>query len=71
MASVMTMTHNYLLIHDAGQERPLGWIKLAYGNDGGDVIRDYTVNLEELLRGAEQLADEMDPWTLPGPGPGL
>lgn len=34
-----------------------GWIDFVYGNDGVDVISDYTVNLEEVLKPARDLAD--------------
>lgn len=27
----------------------IGWVYLVYGNDGWDVISDYTVNLESLI----------------------
>lgn len=34
----------------------MGWIYCVYGNDGYDVISDYTTNLEELLKGAHAIA---------------
>jgi hypothetical protein len=34
-----------------------GWVRLVYGNDGFDVISDYTTNLETVLAGANKLAD--------------
>jgi pyoverdine/dityrosine biosynthesis protein Dit1 len=34
-----------------------GWVRLIYGNDGWDVISDYSTNLESLMRGAAALAD--------------
>ncbi len=27
----------------------LGWVYLVYGNDGYDVVNDYTTNLDELF----------------------
>jgi hypothetical protein len=33
-----------------------GWVFVVLGNDGWDVISDYTTNLEELLSGANELA---------------
>lgn len=36
-----------------------GWIKLIYGNDGWDVISDYTTNLEELLKPVNEFADKI------------
>jgi hypothetical protein len=34
-----------------------GWVAFIYGNDGHDVIHDYSTNLEDVLKGAEELAD--------------
>ncbi len=33
-----------------------GWVYFVFGNGGWDVISDYTVNLEKLLEGAEEVA---------------
>jgi hypothetical protein len=51
----------YLLVHEAGSNRfeHLGWIEFIYGNDGHDLIANYTNNLEPLLAGAEALADRI------------
>lgn len=46
-----------LFVHREGQERPFAWIFLVYGNDGWDVVSDYTTNLEDDLKGATALAD--------------
>lgn len=35
-----------------------GWVYLVYGNDGYDVISDYSVKLESLVKGANELADK-------------
>lgn len=35
-----------------------GWVYIVLGNDGWDVISDYTVNLEPLLAGANALAEK-------------
>ncbi len=37
----------------------LAWVHLVYGNDGHDVINDYTVNLEPVLIEANALADRL------------
>lgn len=39
--------------------RPNAWVYLVYGNDGWDVISDYTVNLEAHLTEAIALADKL------------
>lgn len=36
----------------------IGWVKLVFGNDGWDVISDYTTNLEKYMDGASRLADK-------------
>lgn len=36
----------------------LGRVWLVYGNDGWDVISDYTVNLEHIMEGANKLSDK-------------
>ena len=35
----------------------VGWVCFMYGNDGPDVIHDYTVNLEPFLTEANKLAE--------------
>lgn len=37
----------------------VGWVRFVYGNDGYDVISDYTTNLEAVLKPANDLAEEM------------
>jgi len=37
-----------------------GWVMCVYGNDGTDVISDYTTNLEELLSKANNLAESIE-----------
>jgi hypothetical protein len=34
-----------------------GWVHLVYGNDGWDVISDYTTNLESLMGPANKIAN--------------
>lgn len=35
-----------------------GWVYIVLGNDGWDVISDYTTNLEDLLKGANALSEK-------------
>ena len=37
-----------------------GWVELVYGNDGWDVISDYTVSLEPLLAGVNGHASSLE-----------
>ena len=34
-----------------------GWVFFVFGNDGWDVISDYTTNLEPLLKSANELSE--------------
>lgn len=44
---------------EAGTKQSASWAKFIYGNDGWDVISDYTVDLEPLMQGeVERLQDE-------------
>lgn len=33
----------------------VGWVRFVYGNDGWDVINDYTTNLEPIMSDAEKI----------------
>lgn len=36
----------------------LGWVRFVYGNDGWDVVCDYTVNLEPIMQNADKLSEK-------------
>jgi hypothetical protein len=40
----------------------IGWVRFVYGNDGPDVINDYTTNLDEfgLMRDANAIAEKLE-----------
>lgn len=63
--SVMQQIHacdeEYLRVcyDDQSGRRMFGTVYLVFGNDGWDVICDYTLSLEELLAGANALAGEL------------
>ena len=43
--------------------KPHGWVRLVYGNDGWDVLSDYTVNLEPWIgsgTAVDKLADKYE-----------
>jgi hypothetical protein len=45
----------------ASEDEPLiyeGWVYLVYGNDGWDVIADYTTNLQHIMAGADKISDK-------------
>lgn len=43
---------------DDGHVVSAGWVRVVLGNDGWDVLADYTTNLEPLLSGASALSDK-------------
>jgi hypothetical protein len=47
------------VIYLTATNRTPSWIRLVFGNDGWDVINDYTINLEEDLKSTFQLADDI------------
>lgn len=49
-----------VFVDDAATNAEVGWISLVFGNDGYDLISDYTVNLEEFLKDCDQLANRLE-----------
>jgi hypothetical protein len=47
LSALFTTDTDYLLIYQ--NDKRAGWIFLVYGNDGYDVVNDYTVNLESII----------------------
>jgi hypothetical protein len=43
-----------------GARSEYGWVRLVYGNDGWDVINDYTLSIEDVLAGANALAEKLE-----------
>lgn len=61
MAAVMFTDEERLYIYrNAAAERAMGQVFLVYGNDGWDVIADYSISLESLLAGANELAERLE-----------
>ncbi|EOC0011634.1 hypothetical protein ACI0X9_003319 [Cronobacter turicensis] len=38
----------------------VGWVRFIYGNDGWDVINDYTTNLETVLAPVDKLVKQLE-----------
>lgn len=57
MATDEETLYAYKHFPDQAAWKPVASIFLVYGNDGWDVIADYSVKLEELLKGANELAE--------------
>jgi hypothetical protein len=55
-AAAFSTDEDYLIAHK-GDER--GWVRFIYGNDGHDVISDYTTNLEDVLKPVNDYADTL------------
>lgn len=52
-AAMFTTDEDWLLVNVKGDnrkdKRPQYWVRFVYGNDGWDVINDYTVHLEQYI----------------------
>lgn len=60
LAAMFTTDEDYMVVcQRAGQVAGSqhGWIRFIYGNDGWDVINDYTTNLGAVLKPVNELAD--------------
>jgi len=77
--ALFTTDEDYLYVYEAGRSlnekdtRPDDWVRLVYGNDGWDVISDYSsVDLLDKYFGdgtavqklIDKLADDYDPTLL-------
>lgn len=63
MAAMFTTDEDYLFAmkpDEAGKMERQGWARFIYGNDGWDVMSDYTTNLESVLAGAKAEADKLE-----------
>jgi len=47
----------HLLLYKDGKR--VGWVFFVYGNDGYDAVNNYSGNLEELMKGANDLSDKL------------
>lgn len=60
LAGAMHLTdEDYINVWTRAKE-PKGWVRFVYGNDGYDVICDYTTNLEEVLAPVLALAEGIE-----------
>jgi hypothetical protein len=49
----------YLFVYTSN-DKQYGWVRLVYGNDGWDVLSDYTVNLEKFIGNGTKVAKITD-----------
>lgn len=57
MGATMTTDEDALIFYKGGER--VGTVWFVYGNDGFDVISNYTVSLEDALAGANALAESL------------
>jgi hypothetical protein len=57
--ATMTVDEEHLIVHDNTGTR-IGSIFLVYGNDGWDVVNDYSVSLKALLMNATKVAAKLE-----------
>ncbi len=57
MRALRTVDEEHLLMYRDG--RRVGSVFLVYGNDGYDVVNDYSLSLEPIMARANALADEL------------
>lgn len=48
----------HLLVYNSSNGQRIGWVYFVYGNDGWDVVSDYTTNLEPIMKRADKIADQ-------------
>jgi hypothetical protein len=67
MASMFTTDEDYVLVYVKGDDkkdiRPQYWARLIYGNDGWDVLSDYSQHLEPVIgkgTATEKLQDKYE-----------
>jgi hypothetical protein len=59
MELLFTVDEEHLIFYQASKR--IGWVFLVYGNDGWDVINDYSTTLEAVLE-AKSVADRIKYW---------
>lgn len=55
---LMETDDDYLHVYSDGKH--FGWVRFVYGNDGWNVMSDYTVNLEPFLTATNKLAESLE-----------
>ncbi len=60
LAEMFQGDEDRLYLYNDMQGKPIGWVYFVYGNDGWDVISDYTVNLEYLMGPANAISKQYE-----------
>jgi hypothetical protein len=62
LAAMFTTDEDYLFLYLPAlanrSGKADGWVRFIYGNDGWDVICDYTTNLEHLMNNVNAISDK-------------
>ncbi len=58
LAAMFQGDEDHLTLHTQGATA--GWVQFIYGNDGWDVISDYSVNLEYLMGPANVISKQYE-----------
>jgi hypothetical protein len=58
--ALMETDDDYIFVYQDGEKARFGWVRFVYGNDGWDVISDYTTNLDEVLSGVLAYAESQE-----------
>lgn len=57
LAAMFTTDQDWLMVYEsANAPSRFGWISFVYGNDGWDVMSDYTTNLDDVLKSTDELS---------------
>lgn len=59
--AVFSVDECHLHVHD-NKPKPIGWVFIVLGNSGWDSINDHTTNLEDVLKGTDEYADQLCEW---------
>lgn len=51
-----------IYVYENFEPKPFAWVWAVYGNDGYDVISDYTVNLEPIIGEGTPVQAVIDSW---------
>ena len=58
LKAMFTTDEDYLLVGNGTAQ--IGWVRFIYGNDGYDVVNDYTTNLEPAMERVQELANKIE-----------
>ena len=58
LGAMFTTDMDRLFLHVKNRDTWCGWVLFVYGNEGWDVISDYTCNLERIMGPVNKLSDQ-------------